>query len=538
MANTSGTPELEAREAEAEEARARLARTFDTLTSPETQQAVKAEMVGHLEGYKDELLRMAEKYKDELLHRADDYKGELLTRAEQYKGEIMERAEQYKGEFLTRADCYKDEFLERADSYKNELMERARDSGREALHSIADDLKQRALNNPLAVAMIGAGVGWRLYKHPPITTLLVGTGMVLLMRTPGSSAQSDHRAYRDPYDETQPRGYVPGGVAGYGYPVEEDAPGSSTTEQMLAQASHMGETVRDAAERARSRVAGAAGDVSGGMSGLARAVRHNPLLLGLISLAAGTAVARSIRATETGDRLVHEGTDMLGQGARGMVSRVSGVASTMGEVADMVRTRVPEAASGVTDAVRRSVTSAGGQDTSTAPEARERSASARQAGRGHRQGRRDRQRSVIAQRASRELVDMAEQYPLLLGTLGLVIGAAVGAALRPTEVEDRYVGRASDAVKRRVQGTVADHLNQVAGAAEQVISSVEERRGGRAEGDRTGAVGTMGTGGPRPEGGRPGSGSSGDVDETDVVVERARDAAEAQAAVLGGMRSE
>ena len=35
----------------------------------------------------------------------------------------------------------------------------------------------------------------------------------------------DASAYRDLYEPAQPRGYVPGGVAGYGYPVEDSPPG-------------------------------------------------------------------------------------------------------------------------------------------------------------------------------------------------------------------------------------------------------------------------------------------------------------------------
>jgi hypothetical protein len=89
----------------------------------------------------------------------------------------MERAEQYKGEFLHRADGYKSELLQRAEQYKDEALERARDASRETVRNVTEDLKQRAMNNPAAVALIGAGIGWRLYKHPPIATLLVGAGL-------------------------------------------------------------------------------------------------------------------------------------------------------------------------------------------------------------------------------------------------------------------------------------------------------------------------------------------------------------------------
>jgi hypothetical protein len=71
---------------------------------------------------------------------------------------------------------------------------------------------------------------------------------------------------------------------------------------------------------------------------------------------------------------------------------------------------------------------------------------------------------------------MAERYPLLLGSLGLLAGAAAGAMLRPTAVEDRSFGQASDALKSRMVNTAAEQFNEVATAADRVISSQEERR--------------------------------------------------------------
>jgi hypothetical protein len=46
-----------------------------------------------------------------------------------------------------------------------------------------DDLKARVAANPSAALAIGAGIGWRLLKHPPIATALIGTGLLSLWRT-------------------------------------------------------------------------------------------------------------------------------------------------------------------------------------------------------------------------------------------------------------------------------------------------------------------------------------------------------------------
>jgi hypothetical protein len=48
---------------------------------------------------------------------------------------------------------------------------------------ILEDLKARAAANPSAALAIGAGIGWRVFKHPPIATALIGLGLLSLWRT-------------------------------------------------------------------------------------------------------------------------------------------------------------------------------------------------------------------------------------------------------------------------------------------------------------------------------------------------------------------
>ena len=58
--------------------------------------------------------------------------------------------------------------------FKDDLLAQARDTKDGLLH----DLKERAIANPIATLAIGAGVAWRLVRHPPIATLLIGFGVV------------------------------------------------------------------------------------------------------------------------------------------------------------------------------------------------------------------------------------------------------------------------------------------------------------------------------------------------------------------------
>lgn len=49
--------------------------------------------------------------------------------------------------------------------------------------SVADDLKAKAAANPTAAMMISAGIAWRVFRNPPIASLLVGAGLFGLWRT-------------------------------------------------------------------------------------------------------------------------------------------------------------------------------------------------------------------------------------------------------------------------------------------------------------------------------------------------------------------
>lgn len=200
------TTDLQALERQADAARTRLANSLGRLTSPETATAAQ-EM-------------------------ATDYVQNLKTQA-----------------------------LERVNQTKDELVERAKETAQQKAQGLAHDLKERALANPMGIALIAAGIGWRLYKKPPITTLLVGAGIATLVS--GARARpADPSAYRAPYDPDQPRGYVPGGVAGYGYPSDAKGQLARAANQASAAVSRTGEAARDLAWDVRERVREAASDTA------------------------------------------------------------------------------------------------------------------------------------------------------------------------------------------------------------------------------------------------------------------------------------
>lgn len=496
--------ELQARQAEVDEARARLAKTIDRLTGASGPDSLKHELMDQVHGYKDQL-------------------------------------------------------LEQARDYKDQLLEQAKDKGRDTVHNWTEDLKLRVRANPAGAALIGAGLAWRLYKHPPITTILLGTGAYLLMRGTPTRPSSE---YRDPYRDEHPGSYVPGGVAGYGYPA-------GVTERLSASASDLGyraadagsrvrhaaeeaaaralefaeeagSRVSEAAEEARARLtqaaerasefaadtydrtragiehrgaaaAGFAQRASAELSGTARSTlsragevadraQSSPIVLGTLGLVAGAALARALRATETGDRALAATSEALGRSADYVRT---GVGSTVRRAADLAS----EAASSTTAAVRgaaESVTSrvgalTAGEDeaeppgspragprpgprTSPAPGREGPSALARASDRAselyetaleeaYDAGRRA---AGLGRQAGEEVVDFARRYPLLAGTIGLAIGAAIGAALRSTETENRLVGSAADRLKSQAWEFAEEQFEEMTEAAQRLGADVRE----------------------------------------------------------------
>jgi hypothetical protein len=69
----------------------------------------------------------------------------------------------------------------------DDFSESARDvikaSATSAWQTVVDNLKAKAAENPAATMAIGAGLAWRVFRHPPIATALIGAGLFSLLRT-------------------------------------------------------------------------------------------------------------------------------------------------------------------------------------------------------------------------------------------------------------------------------------------------------------------------------------------------------------------
>jgi hypothetical protein len=78
---------------------------------------------------------------------------------------------------------FKDDVLAEVRQTKDELVAKTTQAVKDTGSRVVTELKDRVAANPAAALAIGAGLAWHLARHPPITSLLVGIGIVSLLRT-------------------------------------------------------------------------------------------------------------------------------------------------------------------------------------------------------------------------------------------------------------------------------------------------------------------------------------------------------------------
>jgi len=424
MADAHGNKDLSQLEREAEAARARLQETLAKIRDPRT----------------------ADKARLELKQSADELKDQIVG-------------------YITGAT---DEVLE---------------TGRASSSEFTRKLQRTAVENPLSVALIGAGIGWHLYKKPPITTILIGTGVWMLMK--GWNNSPDETAFRDPYNSVSPRGYVPGGVAGYGY---DDVTGIASAaervrtvatnlsygaqEAISGAADHMREAVGAGADSLRTAGAHAADD----MSRLGADVAHRASQQVEDATARGQDLAQEAKGAIEG--VADEARD-LAKGAQRrlqpVIDRVSpwldaqhrgklGVALVLGGVgvlaggwlrnSDTGRRWMNEARHGVDEAmshVSEQASSMRHQALDTAGDMREQGAA-----------------------SLHKVEELGSEHPLLLSAIGLAIGAVLGGMIRQTSFERESLGDMAGTLRDSVANTLQTGMDAVADRASSVARAVSE----------------------------------------------------------------
>jgi uncharacterized protein YdeI (BOF family) len=88
---------------------------------------------------------------------------------------------------ILRSAAIRTQFVDSAQQDLHHLKDTAVSSAVELVRSKAADfvetLKAKAAQNPAAVLAVAAGIGWRIYKSPPIASALVGLGLYSLLKS-------------------------------------------------------------------------------------------------------------------------------------------------------------------------------------------------------------------------------------------------------------------------------------------------------------------------------------------------------------------
>lgn len=223
---------------------------------------------------------------------------------------------------------------------------------------------------------------------------------------------------------------------------------------------------------------------------LGAAVRDNPLPVVLIGAGIGwLLLSKSGAGTETGSSMAPRTNDGGSGIAKALTygrEQISGAVSATRESVGNVKEAVSDAASGASAHVSNVVSRAGEAGSSVAGNISE------AASEGVRRARalgdhaysaatsvgdgldvaRDRVSSTARGTADR-FSALVEAQPLMLGVLGMALGAAVGAALPRTRTEDRVLGGARDAAVDRLSAVVSESYEDIKGAAGEQIEQVK-----------------------------------------------------------------
>jgi hypothetical protein len=138
-------------------------------------------------------------------------------------------------------------------------------------------MKAKAAENPAATLAISAGLAWRLLRHPPIATALIGAGLFSLLRTPPAriigSENGDyvsHAKERLKQQATHLAGEVVDRASGIATEIKDDA--GAMAEAVKEQSAQL---AGQATDKVHEWIGDAARDVPDHAASLARKVQRS-----------------------------------------------------------------------------------------------------------------------------------------------------------------------------------------------------------------------------------------------------------------------
>ena len=203
------------------------------------------------------------------------------------------------------------------------------------------------------------------------------------------------------------------------------------------------------------------------IDGLAAAARENPLAAALIGGGALWLLIGSDKLKNAAGSVTSAAAPLSDLGARAQRSAASAWDDTYGAIRDRTSSMQNDASRGINEAVGNARTAASDAVSGAAETMGERFdesiAGARELF--DRVGQALPRKETLRQ-AQSSLSDLLERQPLVLGAVGLAIGATVAGALAKSSLEDEWVGNLSDGMK-------AD-LKERAGAVSQSIREASD----------------------------------------------------------------
>ena len=174
----------------------------------------------------------------------------------------------------------KADLMAQAQGYRHRLVESVGGAANERAQNLGDFLRRRAQDNPAAFAAIGAGLLWRLWKRPPVATLLVGAGLASLLAGRGEEGRAPAEGLLGAVQEVNRTTHALGGRAA----------------ELAERARQVAADLADQAAETLAHAGESKGMALVDMEGEGRdAIRDNPLAFGVAALAIGAALGLALR---------------------------------------------------------------------------------------------------------------------------------------------------------------------------------------------------------------------------------------------------
>jgi len=82
--------------------------------------------------------------------------------------------------------------------------------------------------------------------------------------------------------------------------------------------------------------------------------------------------------------------------------------------------------------------------------------------------------SALAGSVQSNLTETFERQPLLVGLVGIAVGAAIATAFPKTQIEEEYVGEAAAKAKEKVQSFVEEQSENLQKTASRTLEAVKD----------------------------------------------------------------